>query len=183
LKEEHQQNEGGSFPEEFLNRCGNGNVRELFSEIDLKVYDISEMVGHKSEKNFARVFKRQNGCTPFEYRATRCWGRKSKGVLPAHDRDRFLLYGVSPKQEKSKMSKNDYQSKIDQSWRIFSAIVGDVDAWLDAVCGYITPARTAFHILLGVGYCIENCLESPRRCVAHRHLGPRRQQERHVTRH
>jgi len=41
---------------------------ELLKDIDLKTYDISEMVGYTNAKNFSRAFKSYYGMSPREYR-------------------------------------------------------------------------------------------------------------------
>jgi hypothetical protein len=54
------------------------------------------------------------------------------------------------------MIKDELLVQMDQSWMILREIVRDTgdDVWTHAGCGYVTPARTAFHILLGVEYYI-----------------------------
>lgn len=44
-------------------------ANELLNCIEYKIYDVSEMVGYSSPKNFARAYKKYFGYTPREYRA------------------------------------------------------------------------------------------------------------------
>ncbi|HYE10120.1 MAG TPA: response regulator [Patescibacteria group bacterium] len=43
-------------------------AKELLKQGDLKIYDISEMVGYSNPRYFNSVFKKYAGLTPFEYR-------------------------------------------------------------------------------------------------------------------
>lgn len=43
-------------------------AKALLNQPDLKIYDISEMVGYKNPRYFNNVFKKHTGMTPFEYR-------------------------------------------------------------------------------------------------------------------
>lgn len=44
------------------------NARQLLSDLSLRIYDISEMVGYDSPKHFSKVFKEKTGLTPKECR-------------------------------------------------------------------------------------------------------------------
>ncbi|MDZ5472294.1 response regulator [Bacillus sp. 31A1R] len=46
-------------------------ARRLLKETDFKVFEISEMVGYKNPKQFARVFREIEGISPKEYRETK----------------------------------------------------------------------------------------------------------------
>ncbi|MDR6881944.1 response regulator [Bacillus sp. 3255] len=43
-------------------------AKELLENTDLKVYEISHMVGYSDSQHFARLFERLTGCKPSEYR-------------------------------------------------------------------------------------------------------------------
>jgi two-component system, response regulator YesN len=43
-------------------------AKQLLSEIDMKVYEISEKVGYKKPRYFSEIFKKYTGVTPLEYR-------------------------------------------------------------------------------------------------------------------
>lgn len=53
---------------EYLNKCRIEKSMQLLNDSRLKIYAISEMVGYKNEKYFARVFKKFTGISPYEYR-------------------------------------------------------------------------------------------------------------------
>nr|WP_285848113.1 MULTISPECIES: AraC family transcriptional regulator [unclassified Mesobacillus] len=44
------------------------NAKKLLKETDFKILEISEMVGYKNPKQFARVFREAEGISPKEYR-------------------------------------------------------------------------------------------------------------------
>lgn len=52
----------------YLTRERMEKAKELLKQIDLKIYDISEMVGYNNSRYFNSVFKKYAGMTPFEYR-------------------------------------------------------------------------------------------------------------------
>lgn len=52
----------------FLTRVRIGNAKELLEKTDLKVYEICQMVGYSDTQHFARMFEKQTGCKPREYR-------------------------------------------------------------------------------------------------------------------
>ncbi len=54
--------------------------------------------------------------------------------------------------------KSEFINQYAHTWRVFEGIVKDLDerAWLYAGCGPNTAAGTAFHILKGVKYYIED---------------------------
>jgi YesN/AraC family two-component response regulator len=58
---------GSSFSE-FLNKCRIEKSMKLLNDSRLKIYHISEIVGYKNEKYYARVFKKFSGISPYEYR-------------------------------------------------------------------------------------------------------------------
>lgn len=55
-------------------------ANELLSCIEYKIYEVSEMVGYSSPKNFARAYKKYFGRTPREFRGPKEGGRQ-KGAL------------------------------------------------------------------------------------------------------
>lgn len=46
-------------------------AKQLLSQTQLKVYDITRMIGYQSPKHFATVFKRETGMSPNAYRAAK----------------------------------------------------------------------------------------------------------------
>jgi hypothetical protein len=54
--------------------------------------------------------------------------------------------------------KTEIIKQYEHTWKVFEGIVQDFDkeAWLHAGCGPNTPAGTAFHILKGVKYYIDD---------------------------
>jgi hypothetical protein len=56
------------------------------------------------------------------------------------------------------MMKTELINQFEHTWRIFGRLVKDFDddAWIHAGRGTSTPARTAFHILKGVKFYIED---------------------------
>lgn len=58
---------GESFSE-YLNRVRISKAKEMLSEVDLKINDISARLGYQSVNSFIRMFKRYAGVTPGEYR-------------------------------------------------------------------------------------------------------------------
>ena len=52
----------------------------------------------------------------------------------------------------------EFIEQYEHTWRIFEAVVNDfdTDAWITTGRGTTTPARTAFHILQGVKYYMED---------------------------
>lgn len=48
----------------------------------------------------------------------------------------------------------DFRMQFTQTWRILEELVRafDDESWKQAGCGYVTPARVAYHILLGIEY-------------------------------
>lgn len=59
---------GISFSEYLLSRRIQKAV-EYIMDSEYKMYEIGEMIGYKSERQFFRVFKKYTGCTPTEYRS------------------------------------------------------------------------------------------------------------------
>lgn len=53
---------------EYLTKVRFENAKKLLEETNLKIYDISQMVGYKSPKYFSRIFKEIYGMTPKEFR-------------------------------------------------------------------------------------------------------------------
>lgn len=53
---------------DYLNNVRINKAKELLSEGKLKIYEISEKVGFKNPKHFARIFKNITGLTPIEYK-------------------------------------------------------------------------------------------------------------------
>ena len=55
------------------------------------------------------------------------------------------------------MVKEEFSAQFDQTWSIFTEIVGSFpdDSWTSYGVGYVVPARVAYHALLGVEYYIE----------------------------
>ena len=58
---------GTSFSE-YLNKHRIQKAKELLTSTDRMIYEIAESVGYKDYKHFAHVFKKLEGCTPFEFR-------------------------------------------------------------------------------------------------------------------
>ncbi|MCR4897163.1 MAG: response regulator [Lachnospiraceae bacterium] len=52
----------------YLKEIRIAKARELLEQTDLKVIEISQMVGYENEKNFMKIFKALCGVTPGEYR-------------------------------------------------------------------------------------------------------------------
>ncbi|MGO4495466.1 helix-turn-helix domain-containing protein [Paenibacillus sp. 2RAB27] len=52
----------------FLTGIRIDKAKELLENTDLKVYEISSMVGYSDSQHFARLFERLTGCKPSEYR-------------------------------------------------------------------------------------------------------------------
>jgi hypothetical protein len=54
--------------------------------------------------------------------------------------------------------KTELVNQYAHTWRIFEGIIKDFDekAWIHVGCGTNTPARKAFHLLIGVKYYIED---------------------------
>ena len=52
----------------YLKEIRINKARELLSDTDLKIVEISQMVGYENEKNFMKIFKALCGVTPGEYR-------------------------------------------------------------------------------------------------------------------
>jgi two-component system response regulator YesN len=53
---------------DFLKNCRMEKAKELLRRIDLKVYEIGELVGYQDRKYFATTFKNHTKLTPLEYR-------------------------------------------------------------------------------------------------------------------
>lgn len=53
---------------DYLTRIRLDNAKRLLDETNLKIYQISEMVGYKSEKHFITLFRKNVGCSPNQYR-------------------------------------------------------------------------------------------------------------------
>jgi two-component system response regulator YesN len=53
---------------EYLNGIRIKKACELLSDVEYKVYQIGEMVGIPDAHYFSRIFKKQMGMTPTEYR-------------------------------------------------------------------------------------------------------------------
>lgn len=53
---------------DYLTQIRIEKAKGLLRGTDLRVYDISQMVGYESPKYFSKVFKELSGCTPKEYR-------------------------------------------------------------------------------------------------------------------
>ena len=58
----------GSTPIRYLNNLRMQKAKELLSDSDISISEISEMVGFQSIHYFSRNFKEREGCTPMEYR-------------------------------------------------------------------------------------------------------------------
>lgn len=71
-----KQEEGITFVE-YLTRLRIDKAKTMMSNDQLRLYEISEMVGYQDVKYFSRVFKRNVGVTPVEYRSF--FFRKEKG--------------------------------------------------------------------------------------------------------
>ncbi|MGG1555213.1 response regulator [Paenibacillus ferrarius] len=55
---------------DYLKNCRMEKAKELLRRIDLKVYEIGELVGYQDRKYFATTFKSHTKLTPLEYRQT-----------------------------------------------------------------------------------------------------------------
>lgn len=44
------------------------NAKQLLKQLKYKIYEVAELVGYKSPKHFIKIFKRETGMTPSEYR-------------------------------------------------------------------------------------------------------------------
>jgi len=53
---------------DYLNKVRIDKAKELLANTNLKIWEISEKVGYKNPKHFARIFKEITGLTPNEYR-------------------------------------------------------------------------------------------------------------------
>lgn len=53
---------------EYLTKCRIEKAKELLNDPKLKIYAISEMIGYYNEKYFARIFKKYEGISPYEYK-------------------------------------------------------------------------------------------------------------------
>ncbi len=53
---------------DFVTRVRIEKAKELLNQIDLKIYDVSRMVGYYSPKHFSKIFREIVGMTPLEYR-------------------------------------------------------------------------------------------------------------------
>ncbi|MEZ0536448.1 response regulator [Caldicellulosiruptoraceae bacterium PP1] len=53
---------------DYLNNVRINKAKELLNDSSLKIYEISERVGFKNPKHFARIFKNITGMTPAEYK-------------------------------------------------------------------------------------------------------------------
>ncbi|MDF2611102.1 MAG: response regulator [Lachnospiraceae bacterium] len=53
---------------DYLTRIRIEHAKLLLSDLSLRIYDISELVGYKSRKHFGKVFRDMTGLTPKEYR-------------------------------------------------------------------------------------------------------------------
>lgn len=62
-----QKHYGESFTE-VLNRLRVDKAKELLDDPSYRVYEVAEQVGFLNTTYFFRVFKKQEGCTPAEYR-------------------------------------------------------------------------------------------------------------------
>ena len=51
----------------YLSQVRINMAKQLLSQFDLKIFEISDMVGYENTKYFNRVFKKLVGCTPSEY--------------------------------------------------------------------------------------------------------------------
>ncbi len=53
--------------------------------------------------------------------------------------------------------KEELVRQYDHAWKMFHKMVADFDdaSWLTAGCGYIRPARIAYHVIGGVNYYID----------------------------
>ncbi|HYD91611.1 MAG TPA: AraC family transcriptional regulator, partial [Flavobacterium sp.] len=58
-------------PNELINITRLKKAAQLLAETDLKVYEISFMVGFNSQTSFGRSFFRQFGMTPTQYQKSR----------------------------------------------------------------------------------------------------------------
>ena len=62
-----KQKTGGNFSD-FLTEIRMKNAAKLLKNIDLKIYEVGQMVGYSNAKNFTRSFKKYFGMTPKQYR-------------------------------------------------------------------------------------------------------------------
>lgn len=62
-----KQKTGGNFSD-FLTEIRMKNAAKLLKNIDLKIYEVAQMVGYSNAKNFTRSFKKYFGMTPKQYR-------------------------------------------------------------------------------------------------------------------
>lgn len=60
--------ETGSGFTSYLTQVRVDKAKELLKQLDLKIYEVSEMVGYKNSRYFNKIFKKITGYTPFEYR-------------------------------------------------------------------------------------------------------------------
>ena len=53
---------------QYLNELRIRQAKRLLADERLRILDVSQQTGFLSVQNFMRVFKKQTGCTPGEYR-------------------------------------------------------------------------------------------------------------------
>ena len=58
----------------YLTRVRITRAKKLLEETELRVYEICNMVGYNDVSYFSRIFEKQEGVKPLEYRA----GRKER---------------------------------------------------------------------------------------------------------
>jgi YesN/AraC family two-component response regulator len=61
---------------DYLTKIRMDHAKKLLSDLSLRIYDISELVGYKSRKHFGKVFRDMIGLTPKEYRNKIITGNK-----------------------------------------------------------------------------------------------------------
>jgi two-component system response regulator YesN len=60
--------ETGSSFSSYLSNVRIDQSKDLLRQVDLKTQDIAEMVGYNNSRYFIKVFKKNTGMTPSEYR-------------------------------------------------------------------------------------------------------------------
>jgi two-component system response regulator YesN len=61
-------NKTGMYFNDYVHRVRIEHAKHLLVSSEMRIYEISEAVGYQDQEHFSGIFKKQEGCTPSQFR-------------------------------------------------------------------------------------------------------------------